>query len=136
MCARSFFTFQTLGRHEFGESLRIDRLVCGVNANLLFQRISLHYRFRWFLDVAGNFGELFIRSARLGRHESGFKLWVDTNLLLMLISYFNASLCITGFVGSSTSLEILVSYLFGLRVWVGTNPDSLRIYRLMRFVQS
>ena len=83
---------QTSGRHEFV-----------VNGNLLFQRISLHYRFRRFLHVAGNFSSLFILSARLGRHESGFKLRVDKNwvscctlivscVVLMIISSFNASL--------------------------------------------
>jgi len=35
------------------------------DANLFFQRISLHYRFRRFLYVAGNFGfgELFVSCA-------------------------------------------------------------------------
>ena len=42
-----------MSRHEFGEPLHIDRLVCCVNANLFFRRISLHYRFRRFLHVAG-----------------------------------------------------------------------------------
>ena len=129
MCARSFFTFQTLGWHKFGESLRVDRLVSGVNASLLFQRISLHCRFCRFLHVAGNFGELFIWSAHLGRHKSEFKLWVDMNLVsrctlivscvvLMLISSFDASLCITGFVGSSTSLAF---------------PPNLPLWRLANF---
>ena len=58
MSATSFFTFRDLGRHESGESLRVDRFVCRVDANLFFQHISL---------------------------------------------------CITGFVGSSTSLVSLVS---------------------------
>ena len=60
-----FSLFKLWVDNKFGESLRVDCLVCCVNANLFFQRISL---------------------------------------------------CITGFVGSSTSLKILVSYLFGLLV--------------------